>query len=573
MEIKVKDYEIELLKLVGDADEKKEIEFEMDFSNPAHRNNFYERYGGKETLEKEFPDLAAAVERTAKGKNCRKTANCIRNAQGELTDTGDLRNSVRIADTLFDVQQGALGFFNLLQTSPRVYMSLTILNGNRILKRARDFLSRESLGSLSCILQESEKVSEGEELTYVYNVSWQDPVSGDMHDSVRVRKGKIILSDAIESIELYHPCMYHDNLVNGKMPNLHTIPTGSDADLQFDIPEKVTDRPDDNINVCYARGARNGEVVDYVYPEERDSAGDQEVFLDIRGKVYLNEGYEFDCATEVDCILDSVSWKPSQAYTGSGVIWYDVANNILLTKHIFKTDDGFGFIFPTNWGAVIPESVVASQRLYFLETDIHFKCKNSDNEYVAKIIHSDRTKLDDPNSHSVEVSPIYLLWGCLAEGSKISMADGSQNAIEHIKPEDQVRTQDGSAVRVTDVVKGTEKYMYLFETESGSRILVSAYHPLLTQEGWKAACDITEADSLITEANGPTKVQVRNNIAYYGNVYSLVVDGANNFIAEGLVVGDNCLQGALSAEKVQQRQMAVAPVIQAECEKLRKWFR
>ncbi len=568
MAVKVKEYEVELLEFLKKAGCEEEGDLDLDFSNPAHLNNFYERYGGKEVFEKEFPDFAELVQQTVRGKCLKQTGNMILNTRGDMLDVGDLKSSVRIADTVFNAdQQGALGVSNFLQDSPRIYMSMSVLKEDKVIKRSRKFLNQEFLGRIECSLEEGEYLKEKDTLTYLYNVSWQDAVTGEMHDKVKMRKNKVILSDPITEITVHHPCMYYETRIIKGMPN--EVKEGIET-RDLAIPEKVIYRQNDNINVAYARSTMRKDKTDYLYREVRDANGNQIVLLDFRGEVELGAGFEFECATGVYIILDSIDMPTGKATEGGGVIWYN--NSIDLVKNVFKTEKGFGFVFPTNWKEAIPDSVMSSTRKYYLEADIRFKCKNSDIEYTAKVTSSDINRMEDKYGHSVKISPICFLWGCIAEGSKVRMADGSEKQIEEIKVGEKVLTAEGNTAVVMDVLEGTEKYMHLFQVQNGCLIMVSAQHPLMTQEGWKAACDITKEDSLLLENHTLSKIVTKEEIAYYGKVYNLVLDGAEDFIAEGLVVGDNNRQGMLSRRKLQTRRKAVNPALAAESAKLTEFF-
>jgi len=101
-----------------------------------------------------------------------------------------------------------------------------------------------------------------------------------------------------------------------------------------------------------------------------------------------------------------------------------------------------------------------------------------------------------PPAHSVveDLSPLeyeppgnHSLLGasCFAAGTRVLMADGSVRPIEAVRPGERVRGRDGLVNRVTGVerVRLGDRLLYGFD---GGRPFVTAEHPFLTAQGWKA---------------------------------------------------------------------------------------
>jgi hypothetical protein len=101
-----------------------------------------------------------------------------------------------------------------------------------------------------------------------------------------------------------------------------------------------------------------------------------------------------------------------------------------------------------------------------------------------------------PPAHSVveDLSPVdyeppenrVLVGGsCFTAGTQVLMADGSVRPIEAVRPGERVRGRDGSVNGVTGVerVRLGDRLLYGFD---GGPPFVTAEHPFLTAQGWKA---------------------------------------------------------------------------------------
>jgi hypothetical protein len=74
---------------------------------------------------------------------------------------------------------------------------------------------------------------------------------------------------------------------------------------------------------------------------------------------------------------------------------------------------------------------------------------------------------------------------CFIAGTRIAMADGSSQPIETIEPGDWVLGREGHANRVVDVERPLLGRRLLYAFNDGE-FFVTAEHPFLTENGWKA---------------------------------------------------------------------------------------
>lgn len=144
--------------------------------------------------------------------------------------------------------------------------------------------------------------------------------------------------------------------------------------------------------------------------------------------------------------------------------------------------------------------------------------------------------------------------GCLAENTKIFMADGSRKDIQHIRIGDMVWCNTGAGIlMVANVWKGWEDECLTIRTEGGLEIIVTKDHPIHLQEGFLRAGELKENDRIMT-LRGFEAVRYIIPQKYNGFVYNLDLEagrgsddnGEITMIANGIVVGDMSLQCRLS---------------------------
>ena len=95
--------------------------------------------------------------------------------------------------------------------------------------------------------------------------------------------------------------------------------------------------------------------------------------------------------------------------------------------------------------------------------------------------------------------------GCMVEGTKITMYDGSLKSIELVRVGDIVKTLNGEN-EVTDIwnpetlVNGNPE-CFEVEFEDGTKVIVSENHPFLTENGWLPARSLTENVNVVSLVN------------------------------------------------------------------------
>ncbi|MBC7659262.1 MAG: hypothetical protein H7249_06095 [Chitinophagaceae bacterium] len=147
--------------------------------------------------------------------------------------------------------------------------------------------------------------------------------------------------------------------------------------------------------------------------------------------------------------------------------------------------------------------------------------------------------------------------GCFDSQTQIQMANGTLKAISDIRADDVVwnpKTQ--TAHRVTEVIAGPEA-PDMFEIQSGSRtVLVTQFHPFLTDRGLIIATELRQGDILIDGQSTSRVVSIVTKEADKNNlpvVWNLVLEGESNddhyVNANGIMTGDLYLQRLIAPTK------------------------
>jgi hypothetical protein len=87
--------------------------------------------------------------------------------------------------------------------------------------------------------------------------------------------------------------------------------------------------------------------------------------------------------------------------------------------------------------------------------------------------------------------------GCLAEGTKITLASGEKVAIESLKVGDVVKTDIGDS-KVIALNKFSQEYDTMYGI-NGEKPFITIEHPILTDSGWKAIDPTKTAESSLGE--------------------------------------------------------------------------
>ena len=173
-----------------------------------------------------------------------------------------------------------------------------------------------------------------------------------------------------------------------------------------------------------------------------------------------------------------------------------------------------------------------------------------------------------PPPNIASIAPIMFVWGCVAAGTLVRMADGGQRRIETLRAGERVADGQGGSLRIKEVWKGHEaEPLYRLATPSGAEALVTEGHAVPTGRGVMAAGDL-EVGMTVTTFRGEERLSIIERVSHDGAVVNLDLlpegaetldeiddDSITAFEAGGILVGDNRMQGVL----VKRAQCAAGP--------------
>lgn len=172
---------------------------------------------------------------------------------------------------------------------------------------------------------------------------------------------------------------------------------------------------------------------------------------------------------------------------------------------------------------------------------------------------------EGPVSPGGQLLPLNIQWGCLAPGTQVRLADGTERAIEQIREGECVLADaTGRTMAVGCVMTGEEHEPMWRLRAAGCTLLATHDHPVLTPGGPVAIETLRRGDIVLT-LDGPLPIEHIAAEEYDGRIFNLRLESADgvipvhgdSFVASGVLVGDNTMQNALPA-------MAPVPEIPAE---------
>lgn len=155
--------------------------------------------------------------------------------------------------------------------------------------------------------------------------------------------------------------------------------------------------------------------------------------------------------------------------------------------------------------------------------------------------------------NTLNLPPMEVVYGCLAEGTLVRMADRSLKPIENIMIGERVLSDSaGTCLTVENTVVGVEdKPMFRITDDQDNALLVTEGHPVITTEGVRLAHELQAGDKLRTETGESTITGIQEEL-YSGQVWNLHLVAADDSIAltdhnrthfaNGIMVGDGRMQ-------------------------------
>jgi len=167
---------------------------------------------------------------------------------------------------------------------------------------------------------------------------------------------------------------------------------------------------------------------------------------------------------------------------------------------------------------------------------------------------------EPPSESCYQIEPLAFWWHCLAEGTEVTLADGSVRPIEQVDNTMRVRTGDGGTLGVEATTRSLHQGSVVRLTTDAGQLLVTPAHPIGTPDGLRRAGDLAVGD-VLRGAAGPVTVTEVESVESDGVFTNLkLVDATDRaaglagavgtFLANGIVVGDHTSMTALHQRMV-----------------------
>jgi hypothetical protein len=155
----------------------------------------------------------------------------------------------------------------------------------------------------------------------------------------------------------------------------------------------------------------------------------------------------------------------------------------------------------------------------------------------------------NPLDGTMYIPPLAFVWSCLADGTPVRMADGSDKPIEEIERDEVVRGPDGSERTVDYTRIARHRGPALRLTTEAGEVVMSPNHLVLTPDGVRFAEELAAGDEVVGES-GPMRITDTCEEEFDGLLCNLALSAPgeppdpdrNCYLASGIAVGDYELQ-------------------------------
>lgn len=321
----------------------------------------------------------------------------------------------------------------------------------------------------------------------------------------------------------------------------------------------------ENVIICYDRQPMIKEKVDRTYPQAF-SDNVQKLLLDVQADVnFKSSAAGFAGIDPTTFVLKLIS---------RGMAQYNTSNRMEeIRKSFVDNGHGISFSLDSDWKDNVPTAGLPMWDLVDIQMTAGFNLKDgSKGDFIIS------STVEKTQGNVYKAQKMYLLWGCLAQDSRICMVDGSERMIQDIRIGERVMLENAQTGVVENVWKGTEREpLVCFETSDGS-LQCTSLHPVKTNHGTKRAQDIRIEDCLI-DAEGREVKLINIYPVMLDTVYNLDIRNENTgksegsfIICNGFFVGDNIMQNR-KMEKFDQAGIdKEIDAIRVECEEKNKIF-
>lgn len=527
----------------------------LDLRQETHFQSVMELFGGETHVRAALPGLYQ------RALNARAASPSANDAEGGVVD------HAVICDLFATKDKSAytFGLSSLKKPAQEVYSIMSIYIGDTRIGRNATFEFNCRRAELDCLSSPVPDPQEG--LRSVLHVTWT-PIGSDALRSM------VLEAEALETVEDPVANAVFEHPVKTNFTQLEPVP------LNIPNPPKVEVRPCKKgpkelpyVNVCYRRAPESGESVNYAYGEAWIGQ-QQRIFLDIRGRFTLKEGCTY-------LKMENTAAGLELGSGGSTIYISRVDKDANFT--VSENGREITFAFPTDWGTGIPSKKLSGREKSYVDVRIEFSYRDERSKIPSE--HKERRAIitassqvppnppkEEESEHFVQLDPVKLNWGCVADDTMIRMASGEERRVCELRVGDRVYSPVCGNSTVTTIYSGEEAELYVFRAAGGRALRVTADHPVYVGTGgYKAAADITPADQLVLEDGTPADIEALYTVEGNFRVYSLELAEESPICCNGYQTGDYQQQGKLMCPDICGE--GPSQELLAEVEVLKDFFR
>lgn len=328
------------------------------------------------------------------------------------------------------------------------------------------------------------------------------------------------------------------NLVKSQAQRVLIYPVRS-VRMDWTVESPVKKNPRNPfILVTYGRDPKGAEQPDYEEKQRLTPDGKrQEMLLECKGKIACSETVKNAYAKRIILNTTHGMLAASRGITVNG------------------SGREIRFNQPKEWKDYVPTKRLSLTDPAYLLLTIGAQFENGENVELRLTSADSGWASQDGSSHAyrgsgseLKIHTLRLVWGCVAEDTQITMADGKVRQISELKQGDRIMSEDGSAAEIATVYSGPERELYVLELADGTRFRASDTHPVMTVAGFTAMNRITVGDSVQMQDGSMQRVVSVNTEEYSGKVYNLQLYGEKrNMYCNGILAGDFITENSRNA--------------------------
>lgn len=270
-------------------------------------------------------------------------------------------------------------------------------------------------------------------------------------------------------------------------------------------------------------------------------------FLPMKGSLTFKK--EFGLYPAVPKVSLCAISKDGNPITAIKVDYQDMNRNKVQWKF---EGDKVSWEFLEDWGDFVPKDNITCTNYLKLEADFEFRT-------ASGIIQVHISSGENPGLTGNYITMEYIdwCWGCLAHGTSIRMADGSEKNIEDLRPGDYLKGLYCPSLRVEDIICKYTDTLVVIRTTGGSVLRLTHMHPVETRRGMIPAGELNTADFIRMESATWEELDWLLTETVECRVYELQTEFPDSIFANGIVTGESDMEKDRESKELDARTLAL----------------